>query len=132
MFFWLRLEDNAPLSAGLLGGLSSVVWAGFWFSGRFGGKTVRRRTLCLIAAVLGAATGVGAALLTAFLMFFKNASHAHLYPDYPVEIIAAILQRTPAWALAGVLAALGGVLIWIALGSRVAGDHSPEPSSPAN
>lgn len=132
VFIWLRLEDNDPFFAVVLGALVSVVWAALWLLGRWGGKMVAKRTVLVLAPALGAASGLGAALSTTLLMFFKNASHAHLYPDFPIEVMAAILQRAPLWFVAGALAGLGTACIGLALLARGAEDYSPERSSPAN
>jgi hypothetical protein len=48
-------------------------------------------------------------------MFFKNARHSHLYPDYPPEQLLAMLGRAPIWMLAGAFLGLSLGLGWLAL-----------------
>jgi hypothetical protein len=50
-------------------------------------------------------------------MFFKNARHGHLFPDYTLEMMLAMLSRAPAWAIAGGLFGLSLGLGWLALGT---------------
>jgi presenilin-like A22 family membrane protease len=47
-------------------------------------------------------------------MLIKNGLHAHLFPDYPFGLIASVIARAPAWALAGSLAGLALMLVWAA------------------
>ncbi len=123
LFLWLEPEDDAVWPAALLGAGLSALLVVFWVLGRFGGKTVSRRTVVSGALALGAVGGFGAAIMTTVLMFFKNARHAHLYPDYPPEQMGAMLQRGPVWALAGALFGLGLALAWLALRGDRHGDE---------
>jgi len=123
LFLWLGPEDNAVWPVALHGAGLSALLVGFWVLGRFGGKTVSRRTLVPGALALGAVGGLGAAIMTAALMFFKNARHAHLYLDYPPEQMGGLLRRGPVWALAGALFGLGLALAWLALGNNRRGDE---------
>lgn len=114
LFIWLGLEDDFVQPVVLLGWLMAGLLLLFWLSGRYGGRMVAARLLPPGGALLGALLGAGASLCTVALMFFKNARHAHLYPDYPVEMMAAVLERAPDWALAGALVGLALALIWLA------------------
>jgi hypothetical protein len=69
----------------------------------------------VLGLLLGAADGLGTSVATAVLMFFKNARHAHVFPDYPAGMIIAVLERAPLWAAAGALAGLSIGLAWLAL-----------------
>jgi hypothetical protein len=59
-------------------------------------------------------------------MLFKDARHAHLYPDYPPALLGAMLARLPAWSLAGALAVVGIAIILAAVGRRRADASSPD------
>ncbi len=60
-------------------------------------------------------TGLGGSVATAGLMFFKNARHAHVFPDYPAGMLLATLERAPMWAAAGGLIGLSVGLGCLAL-----------------
>jgi hypothetical protein len=60
-------------------------------------------------AALGLA-GVCGALASVLLMFLKTAWHSHIFPDYPLPMMAAMAARAPAWAAAGAALALALVL----------------------
>lgn len=113
-FLWLAPEDDSVLPALLLGvGLSALVV--FWlivrtkvYAWMYGWRAL------LVAAVFGALVGAGTSLGTVLLLLFKNARHAHLYPDYPPEILLETLARFPVWSLAGGLIGIGlGCLRWV-------------------
>jgi hypothetical protein len=59
-------------------------------------------------------------------MLFKDARHAHLYPDYPPPILGAMLARLPAWSLAGGLATVGLAILFAAVRRRRADAASPD------
>lgn len=113
VFVWSSPEDQHILPAVLLGtaaALLSVGWYGLsprWF----GGKTLTPAQSILTLALLGATSGLSASVWTALLMLFKNFRHAHIYPDYPLGMIGAILSRAPVWSLAGMLIGIGVVLM---------------------
>jgi hypothetical protein len=114
-FLWLGREDNAVWPVTLLG-LTLTILIGLTLAlGQLGGQTIPRRYLLPGAMLSGALVGLGTALTTAGLMLFKNAWHAHLFLDYPVGLLLAILARAPAWALAGALVGGGLALVWAAL-----------------
>lgn len=96
---WLGLEDTSSLPVSLLGISGALL-------------TILRPSFALLIhkpwvwPVLGATGGALATVLTTVLMFFKNAWHAHPFPDYPTGMLLAMLERLPWWALAGGLLGL--------------------------
>ena len=113
LFVWLNPEDNAVWPVALLGvGLALLIV--MWMVWRwFGNKALSARDVAIGAALLGGITGLGGALSSAGLMFFKNALHAHVFWDYPPAMIMAMLTRAPTWALAGGLVGIGAAILWI-------------------
>jgi hypothetical protein len=115
LFVWLSVEDVAVWPAALFGlGLSSLIVILLTLD-KIGGRWLAGRYLLVLGLLLGAADGLGTSVATAVLMFFKNARHAHVLPDYPVDMIIAVLERAPLWAAAGALAGLSVGLVWLAL-----------------
>jgi hypothetical protein len=109
---WLSREDSDVVGVAVLGcGLSLIVLT-LGVTGQFGGRTISARFMLAAGAVLGLLGGLGTAVTTTGLMLFKNALHAHVFLDYPPNILLGILQRAPAWALAGALVSLGLCLAW--------------------
>lgn len=105
VLIWLSLEDHSIFIVTILGGLGALL-LGFarYQQGRIKLRTFKRWQRILFASSLASL----ALLLTVMLMFFKNAWHGHLYPDYPPLLLLAMLQRLPLWALAGACFALAG------------------------
>jgi hypothetical protein len=117
LFLWLSVEDNTVWPVTLFGvGLSALMLI-LTFSDKLSGRQIPMRFLPLTAAAFGGLMGMGTAVATAALMFFKNAVHAHVFLDYPLGLMIAIVQRSFVWAAAGALMALGLVLAWLALRS---------------
>ncbi|MEO8396267.1 MAG: hypothetical protein ABI700_24965 [Chloroflexota bacterium] len=115
LLLWSSLEDNSVLPVSLLGsGLALLVMI-LWVTRRFGGRTFASRDALLGAAVVGAITGLIAAVASAALMLVKDGLHSDLYPDYPFGLIMDTLARAPLWALAGLFAGIGALLAWWAL-----------------
>lgn len=115
LFIWLSVEDTATWPAALFGlGLSSLI-AILITLDKIGGYRLAGRYVPVSGLLLGAVIGVGTSLAAAALMFFKNARHAHVFPDYPVGLMLGVLERAPLWAAAGGLAGLGLGLAWLAL-----------------
>lgn len=115
LFLWFTPEDNQVWPVVLLGwGLAGLL-VGVNVMNRLGGKWIPGRYLLPGAVVLGGLTGLGASVATAGLMFFKNALHAHLFVDFPTPMLLTMLERAPAWGLAGALAGLGVALAWLAI-----------------
>ena len=112
ILFWSGLEDSDTSAVTLLGALSSISLT-LWLLSRLAASP---RIRAIHIALAGALAGALAALCTATLMLFKNLRHAHIFPDYPAEMLLAVLERLPVWAAAGGLAGLG---IGLLLASRL-------------
>lgn len=111
IFVWSTPEEDRPVFAALLGlWLSLTVLAG-WAVGKYTGAEVRGWRALAALGAFGAGTGAGANLAAVLLMVFKDVRHAHPYPDFPPEILAAMLQRLPAWTLAGALFGAGAACL---------------------
>ena len=57
--------------------------------------------------IIGTLSGAAVSPLALLLMAFKSGLHGHGQPDFTLSQMAAVLARTPVWALAGFLTALG-------------------------
>ncbi|MFN8530049.1 MAG: hypothetical protein U0670_15720 [Anaerolineae bacterium] len=115
VYGWLSLEDNGALAPALIGtGAISLIGLR-WLLITLGGKDIRlSRAAWWIGGMLwGASLGAGSATGAALLMLLKNGLHGHAYPDYPFNVIAAMLARLPAWSAAGALIGLGGTLLML-------------------
>jgi hypothetical protein len=117
LFLWMSVEDNAVWPVTLFGFGLSALMAALTFLDKLGGKKLPVRVLLPVVITSGALVGLGTAIATAVLMFFKNALHAHMFWDYPPGLILAIVRRAFAWASAGALVGLGLTLGWLALSS---------------
>lgn len=119
VFVWLTLEDNAVWPVTLLGLGLALLIVYLTLADKMGGQLFPMRWLPLVSAAGGALAGLAAGMSITGLMFFKNALHAHIFPDYPPGLMLATLQRTPAWTAVGALVGLGLGLAWIALATEV-------------
>ncbi len=108
----MGFEDSTVWPVALLGAGVSVLAVLWWLLHRDRPGPIREALL--LALVTGGMTGTGASLATAALMFFKNARHAHLFPDFPVGQIGGILQLAPVWGAAGALFYFGLAMLWFA------------------
>lgn len=110
-FIWLTPEDTLWVAVllGLLGALLAVLHLTYH---KFGGRRISERSRFLGMIALGAGIGGGAACVTAGLLFLKSSIHAHLFPDYPLAYLLAVLSRAPVWALAGALIGLAAALLF--------------------
>jgi len=111
LLFWISLEDHGMVGVTLLGTCTAILMTGHFALHHYGGKTLSTSWFVLLCAIIGAAS----ALVITLLMFFKTAWHAHPYPDFPPQMMLDMLNRLPAWAIAGFLAGLGFMLLWYAL-----------------
>jgi hypothetical protein len=114
ILFWLSGEDKTIWPATLLGG-----GLGFGFGVLMAVRYLAGRTLSgwrglAALSVWAGVVGAASAPLTATLMVLKTASHAHLYPDYPLPVILDTLAHLPAWGAAGALSGLGIGLLRLA------------------
>lgn len=108
ILLWSGLEDSDATAVTLLGALTSISLTLQLLSRHSAG----RRVSALHIGLAGLLAGALASLCTVALMLFKNLRHAHIFPDYPAEMLLAVLDRLPIWAMAGGLAGLGiGLLL---------------------
>lgn len=112
ILLWSGLEDKDVAAVVMLGALSSTTLTLWLLSRIYAGLTDKPIAMALAGALAGAL----ASLCTAALMLFKNLRHAHVFPDYPAEMLLAVLERLPLWSIAGALAGLG---IGLLLASRL-------------
>ena len=129
IFIWSTPEEDRPIFPALLGAwlAASLVWR--WVVDRYAGHTLYQMRLIAAAALLGAVSGALSSICAVLLMLFKDARHAHLYPDYPPALLGAMLARLPAWSLAGALAALGVVFLLSAVRQRRTDAASPDSAA---
>jgi hypothetical protein len=78
---------------------------------RYAGRSFAPRRWVPAGLAIGAFTGLTAACATAFLMILRSTLHESAYGDFSLPLILAIVIRIPAWSLAGVLLAAGGLLL---------------------
>jgi hypothetical protein len=129
IFIWSTPEEDRPIFPALLGAWlsASLLWR--WLISRYSGRTLQGIHLITSAALFGAVSGALSNICAVLLMLFKDARHAHLFPDYPPPILGAMLARLPAWSLAGALSALGAALLLSALHRRRIDAASPDPAA---
>lgn len=112
VLLWSGLEDNDAVVVTLLGSLLAAVASSMLLDTQPFRAAFIRLSLPKRMALAGAFTGALASVTTALLMLFKDLRHAHVFPDYPPEMMLATLERMPFWALAGGLAGIGiGLLL---------------------
>jgi hypothetical protein len=112
---WLNLEAR---SVSVVSGLACTAVSLFAIRtllARVAGRTATLPQMAAGAALFGVCVGLASAIATACLMLFKTALHAHPIPDYSLLQIVGMIERSPAWALAGALFSLGIVLILASL-----------------
>ena len=108
ILLWSGLEDSDAAAVTALGGLSAISLTLLLMARLSAGRRVKSGHTALAGALAGAL----ASLCAAALMLFKNLRHAHIFPDYPAEMLLAVLERLPIWTIAGSLAGLGiGLLL---------------------
>jgi hypothetical protein len=120
IFVWSTPEDDRVAPAVALGMWLALTVMSSWVAGRFAGRTLRGARLGAALAVFGSVTGAAVSISTVLLMVFKDARHAHMYPDFPPTLLGGILLRLPAWTVAGGFAGLGVALVLMALSRRAA------------
>lgn len=129
IFIWSTPEEDRPVFPALLGAWLAISLLWRWLLGRYSGRSLQGIRLVSSAALFGAVSGSLSSLCAVLLMLFKDARHAHLFPDYPPAILGAMLARLPAWSLAGALAAVGVALLLSALRRRRADAVSPDSAA---
>ncbi len=112
ILLWSGFEDSDTSAVTLLGALLALALT-LWLLTRLAAGSALKP---VHFALSGALAGALVSLCTAALMLFKNLRHAHVFPDYPAEMLLAVLQRLPPWTIAGGLAGLG---IGLLLASRL-------------
>jgi len=123
VLLWLRVEDSHLLPVVLLGWVIAAILAASWtlkLAASFQWETPPPTLSLALGALGGAATGLGAALITPLLMLLKNGLHAHLFPDFPFGVLMGVLVLAPVWLVCGLLIGGGLVLVTWAV--------SPTPS----
>lgn len=110
VFIWLTPEDTIWLAV-LFGWGGTVLLIAHLLFRKFSGRQIQARMRFFGLILLGAVIGGGATITTTVLLFLKSSIHAHLFPDYPLAILLAILARFPAWTLAGALIGLAAALV---------------------
>ncbi|MBL8153196.1 MAG: hypothetical protein JNM70_03355 [Anaerolineae bacterium] len=114
VLLWLNLEDTRVWPVALLSWSGALLLAAGMTTRHLGGASLSRGRALLGGMLVGAGVGLGSSLICAGLMFFKNALHAHLFLDYPVLMLLAMIQRGPGWVAAGALLGLSAALLWMA------------------
>lgn len=102
-FVWLAYEDR---DLGTVMGLSAVICIAFALTAvaRWrGGRLTDRRRWLLESMGFGLLTGALVAPVAVVLILVKISLHSHGTPDFSSADIGAVVNRTPIWALAGVL-----------------------------
>jgi hypothetical protein len=115
-FVWLAYEDR-DLST--LMGLSAVICVAFALTGvaRWRGRRLTDRRRWLLESMgFGLLTGALVAPVAVILMLVKISLHSHGMPDFSSADIGAVVNRTPIWAMAGVLSGEALGLIGAILG----------------
>jgi hypothetical protein len=120
LFVWFTVEDHEALPVTVLGWGMAVLIIFLSLVNKMGGRWIAVRYVIPGAVALGVLVGLGSSVTTTGFMFFKNAMHAHIFFDFPVPMLLAILERAPYWGIAGGLVGLGASLAWFALRQ---GDH---------
>lgn len=120
LFVWLSLEDTTTGPVLLFGLCLSLLIVLLTTFDKLGGQRVALRYILPLFAGMGILSGLGTGIAVAGLMFFKNARHAHLFPDYPPQMMIAVLERGPVWGLAGGLIGVSMALAWLALRGETA------------
>jgi len=108
---WLSLEGSSTLPPALLGIGLAVILFGWIIMRRHSGERLSERLVRRYVLMGGFSMGAGGAILSALLMFFKSSWHGHIVPDYPFGMITAMLWRAPLWGIAGLLLAVGVLLL---------------------
>ena len=112
---WSGRESTSVMPITLISFGIVMLAMSVWVSNRFGGHILSVRSGAIASMLIGGIIGCGTSVTTASMMMFVNFRHAHLNPDFPPELVGAMLQRLPSWTLAGGLMGLALALLWIAV-----------------
>lgn len=118
LMFWFSSENANVWLVSLLGTGLAVILIRLLILRWLGGKSLAMRQWMPGAVLLGLSVGFSAVWCAIGLMIFKNAWHAHAYPDFPTSVITEMAQRSFAWTLAGGL--IGGSLALFKIAVRPA------------
>lgn len=111
LLIWSGLEDNQVIAVVILGWVLAIFATLSFIQSRFGGQSMQSNTLLKLSPILGAIIGASASLITMLLMLFKDVRHGHVFPDYPPQLMIAIIERLPVWAIGGGLVLFGLILL---------------------
>jgi hypothetical protein len=103
-FVWLGAADESAWGATALGALLPAIFLAHFLVRRFGGKSLALRKAMLLLSAGGLLAGCAAPLVTAMLMAIKVSLSVSLYPP---EMVLSLLERTPWWALIGLIVGTG-------------------------
>ena len=106
LLMWLTPEDATVLIVSILGTGLAALLVLLLLLHWWGGRTLTLYQWLVGLLLVGAVIGFGAVWCTVALMIFKNAWHAHAYPDFSAILITEMVKRLLPWTLAGSL--LGG------------------------
>jgi len=124
LLVWFGLEDQNTWTVTLLGVLLAGLLTAGWMLRQYHAVFGQRKYRILAMILSGGIIGAGSSLATVFLMFFKNAWHAHIFPDYPTGLMIATLERLPVWSVAGALLGLAVGLLWRV--RHISGEITPD------
>lgn len=112
ILIWSGFEDSNAIGVTILGWAVALVSITGFILSRFGGLPLKIPVLIKLSPLVGAIIGAWATLCVVLLMLFKNIRHAHVFPDYPPQMMLDTLSRLPFWTVSGGLIAVGIVLLW--------------------
>jgi len=118
VFLWLGPEDNHVWPVVFISMGAAALILTQWLLRRFGGQDISETYILPMGMTIGGIIGLATAVITALLMLFKNARHAHVFPDFPPGLMGAVLERAPVWTIAGSIFGLGVGLLLLAFHTK--------------
>lgn len=113
VLIWLGVEDDSVLPALLLGMMMTALGIAHpMMRARAGTMLSGTRAIAGAWTVLGLMVGGLTPSAAVILLAFKDATHAHSFPDAPAELLADVLALTPTWGIAGALIGIGLYAGW--------------------
>jgi putative flippase GtrA len=106
ILLWLPIEDTSEIPAITIALIICGLLALRFLFGDQSQPSFIRMTF------LSALAGIAIIPMSLFLIAFKSGIHSHDTPEFPVEQIMAVLQRTPYFAIGGLLIGLGSS-VWL-------------------
>ncbi len=102
-FLWIGYEDRG-LTAVLVVGASLSLAIGVSLMARWiGGREMPALRWIAVAAGAGLVVGASVTWIAALLILMKTSLHTHPYLDFSPTDLRLLIERTPIWALAGLL-----------------------------